>query len=123
MKKSWLALILAPCFTYAAYPIYEGKYEERKDVQLQEEPLVKAADVDAPSKDQEVVKEFSVTDALNDFEEAMVLKKEALQEEAPIVEQECTSKEAVALEPESVSEEVVAIEQESVNEEIIFLFL
>ena len=39
MKKSWLACLLAPCLTFAAYPNYERGFDssELQDTQIAEE--------------------------------------------------------------------------------------
>lgn len=122
MRRSFrglrMALILTPCCAFAAYPIYEGKYEEMQDVQIQEGISI---NINSSHRNEKPVEDFSVTATLEEFEEAMTLKKESLKEEEPVMGQECLTEGTAMTEKGPLDQEVVLFEQDSSADEMTSL--
>ncbi|MBS0604092.1 MAG: hypothetical protein JSS60_03530 [Verrucomicrobia bacterium] len=116
MKKSWLAILLAPCLTFAAYPIYENDF----------------ADQDVAESQHSDVLQYGMAQNMAIEEEAVAYEDEAQEEEVLAIPQEPvrmresasrsiqqkrmqrTSKET-AYEDDAQDEEMVAAPQEPVR--------
>ena len=85
MKKLWLALLLTPCLTFAAYPIYETE-NEKNDSRLSTE-------------DEQIIEDYK---ALQKRRQAMRIKQyaAALEEEATAQDSKAQQKGEIALEQE-----------------------
>lgn len=91
MKKIWLALLLTPCLTFAAYPIYEDEHE-KNDSRLSAE-------------DEQIIEDYKALQkrrqALRIKQYAVALEEEVQKEEAMAQENAVQKKGEIALEQET----------------------
>lgn len=112
MKKSWLVLILAPCLTFAAYPIYDDENENYEpEEKVQQRYRIRESKTAYEQKIQEKP-QISESEAVHVQRYAPTAI-----EQAAVPEENANIEESVAYDKQVQSEEMIAVPQKNIKKE------